>query len=265
VDKQTQKNVIIGEKLDRQRRLMQRIQCAYEAEQKELEHLMHDEFGQSLAAIKSFAMCIKNNSAANNDITELAEIILSTSNDLYITAYDLMRSLRSGFIDNMNLLEGIQSCVENSRLAQKGIQSKINFEGELEISNHTLIVLLLRITQESLNGILRSSDPTKILISVIAKQHYFSESRKYPRNTSTDTSNVNNIPSTRDVIELHVRGISLDNIDLDNYMRIFQRAQDYTEAFGGIYTVHQNTNASIDIHVRLDVTDFSENYEEGIK
>lgn len=260
VDKNEIALLKLGDQLDKQRRLLQRVQCAYETERREWARLLHDEFGQSLAAIKSFAVGIKNSTESATDEHELAEIIQATADDLYVSAYDLMRGLRSGFIENIDLLTGIQQCVDNSRLAQKGIQVEIRTEGRLESLGHLMNVVILRMVQESLSGIVRSSSPIAITISISHQLRHLVERRKLPRNA--DTSAITNTVPMREVLELEITGDSLNKEEFDNYKGIFQRSQDYVEAFGGDYIVKQTDNSGIIIQIRLDLTDLIEDETE---
>ena len=242
----------LGEQLDKQRRLLQRVQGVYEAERREWVRLLHDDFGQSLAAIKSFAVGIKNSTGIASDTYDLAEIIQSTAHDLYESTYDLMRGLRSGFIEDVGLMSGIQVCIDSSRLSQQGIKVQVESEGEVESLSHFLNILLLRVVQESLSGIIRSSSPSSILISISRKQHNLAERRKRARNT---VSTIELELPIRKLIEVHISSNGLDKLEFENYGSIFQRTQDYIEAFGGNYAIDQAENACLRINMKLDITD----------
>jgi len=180
VNKNEQSLIKLGAQLDKQRRLLQRIQRVYETERREWARLLHDDFGQSLAAIKSFAVAIKNSSDTASEERELAEIIQSTADELYVCAYDLMSGLRSGFIDEVDLLGGIQLCIENSRLRQKGIEVQVQSEGKVQSLGLLMNVAILRMVQESLSGIIRSSSLSEIVIFIRVQQRPQDERRKQP-------------------------------------------------------------------------------------
>ena len=256
MNKNEQQLIKLGAQLDKQRRLLKRIQCVYETERREWAHLLHDDFGQSLAAIKSFAVGIRNTTDSTSDEHELAESIRDIADELYISAYDLMRGLRSGFIDDIGLLGGIQLCIDNSRLAQQGIEVQIQSEGEIESLGLLMNVAILRMVQESLSGIIRSSSPSEIIIFISVQQRCLDECRKHPRNTDTDETG--SAPLVREVLQLSISSNAVDTAETDNYMGVFQRTHDYVEAFGGDYSVKQIDNDGIGIRISLDITDLIE-------
>lgn len=245
---------------DKQQRLLQHIQCVYETERREWARLLHDDFGQSLAAIKSFSVGIRNTTDSTSDEHELAESIQAIADELYSTAYDLMRGLRSGFIDNIGLLGGIQTCIENSRMVQQGIDVKIQTKGEIESLGHLINVTILRIIQESLSSIIRTSSPFTIVIYISVQQRSLDERGKSL--CDTDTNKTNSIPAVREVLELNISSNAVDTSESDNYMGGFQRTRDYVEAFGGDYSFKQIDKAGIGIKVSLDITDLIEDAAE---
>ena len=260
VNKNEQQLIKLGTQLDKQRRLLKRIQCVYEAERREWARLLHDDFGQSLAAIKSFAVGIRNTTDETSDEHELAENIQAIADELYLSAYDLMRGLRSGFIDDIGLLGGIQVCIENSRLAQQGIKVQIQSEGEIESLGLLMNVAILRMVQESLSGIIRSSSPSNIVIFISVQPRRLDERRKHPRNTGTDETG-SALP-VREVLQLKISSNAVDTAEYDNYMGVFQRTKDYVEAFGGAYSFKQVDNDGIGIQISLDITDLIEDAVE---
>ncbi len=260
VKKNEQQLIKLGAQLDKQRRQLQCIQRVYETERRQWARLLHDDFGQSLAAIKSFAVGIKNQSDTASDEHELAEIIQSTADELYVCAYDLMSGLRSGFIDEMDLPGGIQLCIENSRLRQKGIDVQVQSEGKVQSLGHIMNVAILRMVQESLSGIIRSSSSSEVVIFIRVQQCSLDERRKQPCNP--DANETRSAQAVREVMELNISSNAIDTTEFDNYTGLFQRTQDYVEAFGGDYTVKLIENTGISIQISLDITDLIEDVAE---
>ena len=258
--KNEQQLIKMEAQLDKQRRQLQCIQRVYETERRQWARLLHDDFGQSLAAIKSFAVGIKNQSDTASDEHELAEIIQSTADELYVCAYDLMSGLRSGFIDEMDLPGGIQLCIENSRLRQKGIDVQVQSEGKVQSLGHIMNVAILRMVQESLSGIIRSSSSSEVVIFIRVQQCSLDERRKQPCNP--DANETRSAQAVREVMELNISSNAIDTTEFDNYTGLFQRTQDYVEAFGGDYTVKLIENTGISIQISLDITDLIEDVAE---
>jgi len=226
--------------LDSQQRLLQHVLQVYETERQQWVQLLHDDFGQSLAAIKSFAVGIKNENSNNRETYDLADIIQSTANEMYIRSYDLMRSLRSGFSDDGSLLNGIQVCLDNSRLNQKGIRVQVHSQGEVDNFSQFLNVMLLRIIQDSINGIVRSSKPTEIEISL---QIEFSQLQQK-------------------ILILQICSNVLNKDEFDNANDTFLRCEELVKAIGGEYSLSVKASDTIDIRVKIDITDFIEETRE---
>lgn len=251
-----EKFVKLGEQLDKKRYLLRRIQNVYEMERREWARLLHDDFGQSLAAINSFAVAIKNDSDKSSENYYLADIIQTTASELYVSTYDLMRGLRSGFIEDMGLLDSVQVCIENSRLQQKNINTNISTQGNFDNIENILKVIILRIVQESLSGIVRNSMPEKIDIFLALKQHNVTERRNQLREKEQQADSSKAL--ARKIIEVSLRSTSQsvdEEINIDK--SIFQRIQNYVEAFGGDYSFVSDKSV-IEIKMNMDVTDIIE-------
>jgi len=146
--------------LAHQKRLINNILRLYESDRKEWERLLHDQFGQSLAAIKSFSVGIQS-STDLTEIKDISDIIISAADELYISSYDMMRSLRSGFMQDSELTDAIKVCIDNSRLSQSGVKVEFDHSGDLSSLGDLLNVAILRIIQEILVNLSRFANPVK--------------------------------------------------------------------------------------------------------
>lgn len=171
-----------------------------------------------------------------------------------------MSGLRSGFIDEMDLLSGIHLCIENSRLRQKGIEVQVQSEGEVESLGLLINVAILRMVQESLSGIIRSSRSSEIVIFISVQQCRLDESRRQPYKPGAEETRSAQV--VREVMELKISSNAGDTAEFDSYRDIFQRTQNYVEAFGGDYSVKQIENSGIGIQINLDITDLIEDDAE---
>jgi len=233
------------DQLSMNKSLLKRMHKVYEAERKEWEQLLHDDFGQSLAAIKSFATLIKDTSGQDSDVYDLAGIIQATTSELYISVYDLMRSLRSGFINELDLQSSIQVCINNSRLSQKSIQTELYADGELESLGKFLNVIVLRIIQENLIGIVRSFEPNKIIIKVSRTQSDLSNGIQI---------NEDKKQMAREVLNINMLSAGRHTIECNQPIQKFSRIYNYVDALGGEYDIKVE-GSHIEIQVKLDMDD----------
>lgn len=115
-----------------------------EAEHQSLVHWLHDDLGQNLIAIKSFANAIiEQNENASDDTAELADIIRQAANAAYRATYDLMQEIRARDGADKSPEFAIVDCLENARLKEKGIEYRLEMGDGLEaLDNFTLAEIL---------------------------------------------------------------------------------------------------------------------------
>ncbi len=234
---------------------MKRIEALYQFERNQWAQLLHDDFGQSLAAIKSFAAGIKNNADITEEVIDLATIIDTTASDLYISCYDLMRGLRSGDSKNNNLISDIENCIINSRVEHHGIRLQLQAENISENNARIVNIFILRIFQDSLSGILRAACATEMQVCLKSVSWH-----KNNRITPGDNNTVAGKSQTsvmRESIELHMLSDIKMNSAFNPESEPFLQIQKYAEAFGGEYSVEKANDTSILIKLCVDITDFS--------
>ena len=93
-----------------------------DSEQHSLVRLLHDDLGQNLVAIKSFATAIADQHAgADGDTGELAGMIREAAELAYRSSYDLMQELRAQYLADREIVAALDACLEESRLKENGI------------------------------------------------------------------------------------------------------------------------------------------------
>ena len=81
--------------LEENRQLTQLIQSHIEDERRSLARELHDELGQYVTAIKTFAVTIANKTREKSpDISSNAQVIVSAANQIYDGMHNIVRKLR---------------------------------------------------------------------------------------------------------------------------------------------------------------------------
>ena len=94
-----------------------------DSEQHSLLRLLHDDLGQNLVAIRSFATAIAERHAdTGNDTGELAGMIRQAAESAYRSSYDLMQELRAQYLADRPIGDGLGACLEEARLRENGIK-----------------------------------------------------------------------------------------------------------------------------------------------
>ena len=163
--------------LEENRQLTHLIQKHIEDERRSLARELHDELGQYVTAIKTFAVGIANKAKANSDgagmsgIASNAQVIVSAADQIYDGMHNIVRQLRPGALDNLGLAETLKDVVSSFQAQHPEIKIQLqlseNLEfGKLQSLGETVSINLYRIVQESLNNALKYAQATKIDIKL---------------------------------------------------------------------------------------------------
>jgi len=163
--------------LEENRQLTFLIQKHIEDERRSLARELHDELGQYVTAIKSFAVGIANKAKSNSntagmpEIASSAQVIVSAANEIYDGMHNIVRQLRPGSLDNLGLAETLKDVVSNYQAQYPDIKIKLHLSENLESGNlatlgETVSINLYRIVQESLNNAFKYAQATEINIGL---------------------------------------------------------------------------------------------------
>ncbi len=129
-------------------------------EHQSLVHWLHDELGQNLVAIKSFAAAIiEQNHDGEDDTAELAEFIRQAADQSYRSTYDLMQELRAEAHAELSVDTALQTCLEEARLNQLGIEYNLDIEINSDNLDSFTLSLILRGVRSFINFSKQSSTP----------------------------------------------------------------------------------------------------------
>ena len=164
--------------LEENRQLTFLIQKHIEDERRSLARELHDELGQYVTAIKTFAVGIANKAKNNSEIAGMpeiassAQVIVSAANQIYDGMHNIVRQLRPGSMDNLGLAETLKDAVSNYQAQHPQIKIQLYLSENLEAGNlqslgETVSINLYRIVQESLNNAFKYAQASKIDIRLV--------------------------------------------------------------------------------------------------
>lgn len=154
--------------LEENRQLTQVIQKHIEDERRSLARELHDELGQYVTAIKTFAVGIANKSKANisspgmETIEANARVIVSAANQIYDGMHNIVRQLRPGSLDNLGLAETLKDVVNTYQTQHPEVKINLQLKGDVQGLGETVSINLYRIVQESLNNALKYAQASNI-------------------------------------------------------------------------------------------------------
>lgn len=164
--------------LEENRQLTHLIQKHIEDERRSLARELHDELGQYVTAIKTFAVSIANKAKVNiagngmPEIASSAQIIVSAANQIYDGMHNIVRQLRPGALDNLGLAETLQDLVSSHRAQHPKLNIQLYLSENLQLGHlhslsETISINLYRIVQESLNNALKYAEASTIEIRLV--------------------------------------------------------------------------------------------------
>lgn len=157
--------------LEENRQLTQLIQSHIEDERRSLARELHDELGQYVTAIKTFAVAIVNKTKDKSpDIASNAQTIVAAANQIYDGMHDIIRKLRPGALDNLGLSETLRDAVNYWQKLHPEMRFNLSLAGPLDQLGETLNINIYRIVQESINNALKHADASTIGIKLLLKE-----------------------------------------------------------------------------------------------
>tara|TARA_R110002072_G_scaffold122511_3_gene257160 strand:- start:32189 stop:33532 length:1344 start_codon:yes stop_codon:yes gene_type:complete len=147
--------------------LTQRSLEIQEEERRHLAQELHDELGQTIAAIKAVAAAVMNDKNPDKDqINSSVKTIIEYSDHIYQVAKNMMHRLRPSVLDEFGLVKALQSMIDDWNSRQDDVFCHFSFSGIPSDLTDLLNISLFRIVQESLTNALKHSSASKILITL---------------------------------------------------------------------------------------------------
>ncbi|WP_275355335.1 ATP-binding protein [Methylophilus sp. YYY-1] len=142
--------------LEQNRQLTQLIQQHIEDERRSLARELHDELGQYVTAIKTFAVAIVNKTKATTpDISANAQTIVAAANHIYDGMHNIIRQLRPAAMDNMGLVETLRDMISGYQAQHPELSIQLHVSGEFQPMGENVNINLYRIVQEAVNNAIK--------------------------------------------------------------------------------------------------------------
>jgi two-component system, NarL family, sensor histidine kinase UhpB len=153
-------------RLEERRELALLVEQSVEEERRAIAHELHDEFGQSLTAIRSLALAIATQSA-DGTICEAARLISAEAARLYDAMHTLIPRLTPLSLDTLGLAQTLETLVRDWQRRHASLQ--LILEQQLPADLGASVTLAVyRVVQEGLVNAVRHAQATRVLIEVRA-------------------------------------------------------------------------------------------------
>ncbi|MDX1914248.1 MAG: histidine kinase [Methylophilus sp.] len=155
--------------LEESRQLTQLIQKHIEDERRSLARELHDELGQYVTAIKTFAVAIANKTKEKApDVEASAQTIVAAANQIYDGMHNIIRQLRPGSLDNLGLSDTLRDMLNIYQQQHPELTIKLNLEGNLNVLGENININVYRIVQESINNAIKHAEASLIEVMLHA-------------------------------------------------------------------------------------------------
>ncbi|MBC7984219.1 MAG: hypothetical protein H7Y02_10240 [Candidatus Obscuribacterales bacterium] len=162
-------------RLDERRELAQLIEQRIEEERRMIARELHDEFGQSVTAIRSLALSIAarmpsaesptGSSIVTSSIGDAATLISSEAARLYDAMHGLIPRLAPLTLDNLGLEATLRSFVDEWQQRNPSLELSLRQNLTTQLGP-SVALAIYRVVQEALINALRHGQPAKIEVSV---------------------------------------------------------------------------------------------------
>ena len=151
------------QRLEESRQLTHLIQRHIEDERRSLSRELHDELGQYVTAIKTFAVGIASKTGEKMpEVAANAQTIVAAANHIYDGMHNIIRQLRPGSLDNLGLSETLRDAMAGWQAQHPDVRFSLALQGQLEDLGETMNINLYRIVQESVTNALRHARASAI-------------------------------------------------------------------------------------------------------
>jgi two-component system sensor histidine kinase UhpB len=155
--------------LEENRQLTSLIQKHIEDERRSLARELHDELGQYVTAIKTFAVAIANKTKERApDVEAIEQTIVAAANHIYDGMHNIIRQLRPGSLDNLGLSETLKDLINSYQQQNPELTIDLSLTGDLNKLGENININVYRIIQESINNAVKHADAKRIHVSVHA-------------------------------------------------------------------------------------------------
>jgi len=155
-------------RLDERRELAQIVEQRVEEERRLIAHELHDEFGQSVTAIRSLAQAIATQGGMRDPATgEAARLISEEAARLYDNMHGLIPRLTPLSLDSLGLAATLENLVRDWQRRYPSIALSLQQDIDADLGP-SVTLAIYRVVQEGLINALRHGQPSSVDINVQA-------------------------------------------------------------------------------------------------
>jgi len=155
--------------LEERREMAQLVEQRVEEERRLIAHELHDEFSQSVTAIRSLALAIVTQGAAR-DPGEAARLIAEEAARLYDAMHGLIPRLVPLSLDTLGLAETLESLVRDWQRRTPSVALVLRQELSAD-PGPSVTLAIYRVVQEGLINALRHAQASHVDVSVQSDAH----------------------------------------------------------------------------------------------
>ncbi|WP_043818822.1 HAMP domain-containing protein, partial [Rubrivivax gelatinosus] len=155
--------------LSDRRELARWVDRQVEDERRRIARELHDEFGQSVTAMRAIALSIAQRPGADADTTQAARLIAGEASRLYDAMHGIIPRLAPLVLDAFGLAAALDDLAERTRAAHAGVAVEVAVElGALRLAPEAALALY-RAAQEGLTNALNHGGAQRLVLRVAAE------------------------------------------------------------------------------------------------
>ena len=162
VDKRTRE---LQRQSDENKRLSQQLIRVQEDQYHHIARELHDEFGQTLTAIKINAHILENTETVAG-VSTYAQEITAQADALYETMRDMIQRLRPEALDMFGLKVALEQCLLAYRLHEQKIELQLVIDDAVNDMAEIYTIASYRIVQELVNNAVKYSQQTQLKVEL---------------------------------------------------------------------------------------------------
>jgi len=160
-------SLAVERELEENRQVTHLIQKHIEEERRSLARELHDELGQYVTAIKTFAVAIASKTKEKApEVEASAQTIVGAANHIYDGMHNIIKQLRPGALDNLGLPETLKDLVNGLQEQHQELQVKLSLAGPLNELGETLNINVYRMVQETINNAIKHAQASVLEIDL---------------------------------------------------------------------------------------------------
>jgi len=167
----TKRTKELQRKSDENTRLAQQLIRVQEDQYHHIARELHDEFGQTLTAIKINAHLLEKTQTIKG-VGAYAEDITSQAEALYGTMRDMIQRLRPEALDMFGLKVAVEQCILAFHLHEQNIELDLDIDDAVDDIKEIYSITSYRIVQELVNNAIKYAKLTKLKVRLcVSDQH----------------------------------------------------------------------------------------------